>query len=96
MFKILCKVENVSVLLPTKTRLIVELMGDTSIEKDVILQDVLYTSEFKYNLLSISVFLKDGRYSISFTNTDCIIHDKLLLKTIGKVDLFNGLYLFNT
>lgn len=71
-------------------------MGEISIAKDLILQDILCILEFKYNLLSESAFLKDTKYSLSFTNTNCIIQDKLLLKMIGKVEFPNGLYLFST
>lgn len=80
-------------ILPTKTRLKVEYIIDISIEKKVILKDVLYISDFKYNLLSVSSILKDKRYSLSFSNSNCIIQDKSLLKMIGKVELFSGLYL---
>lgn len=74
----------------------VEFLGDIFITKNVVLRDVLYIPEFKYNLLSVSALLKDKRYSIFFSNVDCIIQDKLLLKTIGKVELINGLYLLYT
>lgn len=61
--------------------------------KEVILRDVLYILGFKYNLLSVNALLKDKIYYISFSNVDCIIQDKLLLKIIRKVEHFNGLYL---
>lgn len=82
-----------SVILPTKTHLKVEYIGDISIAKEVILRDVLYIPDFKYNLLSVSALLKDERFAVSFSISNCLIQDKLLSKTIGKVEVTNGLYL---
>ena len=76
MFKELHSTQNMSAILPTKTRLKVEYPGDISIARQLVLNDVLYIPDFKYNLLSVSALLKDGKYSISFTNTNCIIQDK--------------------
>ena len=93
MFKHLHKTQNISVILPNKTRLKVKYIRDISIANEVILRDVLYIPDFKYNLLSVSALLKDERFAVSFSNSNCLIQDKLLSKMIGRVELTNELYL---
>lgn len=60
---------------------------------DFMLKDVLYIPEFSYNLLSVSAFLKNSRYSVNFSGHDCYLQDRLRSKMIGWVDLVDGIYL---
>ena len=93
MFKNLHSTQNMSVSMSTKTRLKGEHVGDIFITNELILKDVLYISDFKYNLLSVSTLLKNERFVVSFYDSNCPIQDKLLLKMIENVELTNGLYL---
>ena len=64
-FIVLRSAQNMYVILPTKTRLTVEFLGDIFITKDEVLRDVLYIP-FQYNLLSVSAFLKHKNTLFSF------------------------------
>ena len=81
------------VILPTKTLLKVEHIGDVFISNDLVLKDVLYIPDFKYNLLLVSTLLKYDKFAISFVDSNCLSQDKWLSKTIGKAELTNGPYL---
>lgn len=88
------KVHNISVILPTKQRYMVEYVGDVWLTSDVLINEVLYMPQFSYNLLSISSLLKDKKYSINFTENSCSIQDKYLSRMIGRIEIHGGLYLF--
>lgn len=86
-------VDNMSVILPTLEKFVVELIGDISLTPDIVLLDVLCVPSFVYNLISVSALLHNSEFAINFYGTTCLIQDKLSMKTIGKVESHGGLYL---
>ena len=76
--------QNMFVILSTKTHLKVEHIGYIFISNDLVLKDVLYIPDFKYNLLSISTLLKYDKFDISFADSNCLIQDKWLSKMIWE------------
>lgn len=95
MFIDLHTVDNISIILPTHMTFSVEFVGNVQLNEDILLTNVLLVPTFTHNLLSVSALLQDPRYSIIFSDNNCAIQDKLLLKTIGKVELQNGIYLLS-
>ena len=70
--------------LPTKTRLKVKHIEDVFISNDLVLKDVLYIPNFKYNLLSVSTLLKDDKFALLFADSNCLIQEKWLSKMIDS------------
>lgn len=86
---------NMSVMLPTQSRFIVDFIGTVQLSPDLIWQDVLYVLQFTYNLLSISSLLRSTLLVFNFSDTSCKLQDRSESKQIGKVELVDGLYLLN-
>lgn len=95
LFSSMQPVDNISVVFPTQYRFMVEYIGTVNLSPDIILTEVLNVPDFSYNLLSVSTLIKHSSHSVNFCGASCLIQDKSGLRTIGKVDLVNGLYLLN-
>ncbi|MDV3143334.1 MAG: hypothetical protein Q8761_02750 [Sweet potato little leaf phytoplasma] len=67
LFDELRSVHGISVVLPTQTRFLGDLVGDGRISDDIMLHNVLYLPQFNYNFLLISDLLKDDRYVVNFS-----------------------------
>jgi hypothetical protein len=59
----------------------------------IVLDDVLYLPEFKYNLLSIHKLVSQLSLRLIFENNSCMIQDLPSQKMIGSVSADHGLYL---
>lgn len=67
------KVQNITVVLPTHSIIIVEYIGDIQLSTELLSRDVLYVPQFTYNLLSVSALLKCGGFSIEFSGMTCFL-----------------------
>lgn len=50
--------------------------GEIALAEKLTLHKVLYLPNFKYNLLSVSALLKDGKSEVMFHHEYCYLHDK--------------------
>lgn len=55
-------IQNSMVTLPNRASIDVKLCGDVSINDNLILQDVFFVPEFKFNLFSVSSFIATLRW----------------------------------
>ena len=68
------------------------LLGIVVLSFDLTLHNVYYVPDFKINLLSMSTLLHDC--NVSFHSDSFVIQGNRSLKTIGKGELVDGLYIF--
>ncbi|KAL5540434.1 hypothetical protein UlMin_044950 [Ulmus minor] len=88
-------IQNSTVTLPNHTRIPVSLSGDIRLSSILILKDVLFVPQFKFNLLSVSAFTNDSQLTVSFLPDHFIIQDLNNKKMIGKGEKFEGLYVLD-
>lgn len=74
-------------------KIIVTHVGSVFILPNLILENVLYVSVFKYNLLSVHRFCCQYKCDLLFTPSGCVLQDPIMKNThdFGKVN--GGLYL---
>ncbi|KAA0065480.1 Cysteine-rich RLK (receptor-like protein kinase) 8 [Cucumis melo var. makuwa] len=95
LFKNWSHTNNMFVMLPNGHRISVDLIGDIQINGSLTLKDVLFVSQFAYNLISVSCLLITKNISLDFQSTCCIIQDLSRPMMIGKASCQNGLYVLN-
>ncbi|CAM8916639.1 unnamed protein product [Rhodiola kirilowii] len=73
--------------LPDGNAIVVSSAGTYELRPGLVLHDVMFASEFKYNLLSVSKLVKDTAYSVIFNKDRCLIQDsaRRTVLEIGKV-----------
>lgn len=57
---------NTYIILPTKSRFLVEYTGSVKLSSDVFFTEVLYVPSFTYNLISISALMRDTCYLLLY------------------------------
>ncbi|XP_074315341.1 uncharacterized protein LOC141651532 [Silene latifolia] len=67
--------------------------GRVVLGSNLVLQNVLFISDFNFNLISIYQLSKDIDCEINFTNNTCVIQDRMSKKTIGTGEQRGRLYL---
>ncbi|KAL2242389.1 UNVERIFIED_CONTAM: Retrovirus-related Pol polyprotein from transposon RE1 [Sesamum indicum] len=72
-----------SVKLPDGNVYKVRQIGDIRISDKLTLRNVLYTPDFKYNLLSINALCEVGNISVLFTDSQCFVQDLVTEKVIA-------------
>lgn len=65
LFTSLRPAHNMSVILSTSEKFIVEYTRDITLTSDAVLLDVLYVPSFVYNLISVSALLHNSEFAIS-------------------------------
>ena len=70
--------------------------GDIQISSNLILKNVLFVSQFHFNLLSVSALVVDSNLIVSFFPDYFLIQDQQNKKMIGKGDRREGLYVLHT
>ena len=93
-FKSLKPIQHATVTLPNRTCTFVSLTGDVHIRPHLILTDVLYVPQFKFNLISVSALTKTSTLIVKFFPGHCFIQDNKSLKVIGKGSQIADLYVF--
>ncbi|XP_072950413.1 uncharacterized protein [Typha angustifolia] len=77
-------VQNVFITLPNHDKIPVFYMGTVKLNSVLVLKDVLYVPQFKFNLLSVSSLLKDTSIYVKFLGGSCVIQDLRNQKMIGR------------
>jgi len=95
-FQNFSKIKPIHINLPNGSVVIAHLSGTVQLSSQLIIRDVLYVPNFKFNLLSISKLLTCADYILNFSNFQCEIQEKKSLKTIGLAKLKHGLYHLET
>ncbi|XP_075491094.1 uncharacterized protein LOC142529437 [Primulina tabacum] len=88
-------VENSRVTLPNSAHVDVKFYGDIKLGDSLVVLDVLYIPEFKFNLLSVSSLIATTQNVISFYCDSFIIQDMAIEKMIGKGRRIDGLYVLD-
>ncbi|KAL4323650.1 hypothetical protein GQ457_11G006340 [Hibiscus cannabinus] len=91
LFESLAPLSAGTILLPNKTIVTVNYAGTIRLSDRILLRDVLYVPEFRFNLLAVSSLIKDTDLTVLFTKSHCLIQD--LCQVIGNGEFFQGLYL---
>ncbi|CAM8901423.1 unnamed protein product [Rhodiola kirilowii] len=73
--------------LPDGNSIVVTSAGTYELRPGLVLYDVMFASEFKYNLLSVSKLVKDTSFSVIFNKDQCLIQDSAreTVLEIGRV-----------
>ncbi|KAL4347272.1 hypothetical protein GQ457_17G002930 [Hibiscus cannabinus] len=90
-FDSLCSIQGGSIMLHDNSTVMVQYSGTIRLSSRLVLHDVLYVPEFKFNLLAVSRLVKDVDLNVLFCKTQCVIQD--LWHVIGRVECHQGLYL---
>jgi hypothetical protein len=82
----------ISVSLPNGASILVQHAGTVCLTDKITINNVLYSSDFTINLISISKMCHSLNCSVQFVSNQCIIQDTTSQKMIGLGDRVNGLY----
>ncbi|XP_022856063.1 uncharacterized protein LOC111377235, partial [Olea europaea var. sylvestris] len=88
-------IENAYVTLPNHKRIPVSFVGIVKFSNNLMLEDVLYVPNFKFNLMSVSSLIKDSNIIVRFFANECDIQDTHNQKMIGKGRRSAGLYIIS-
>lgn len=88
--------KNTYITRPNHTRILVHLVGNFKVTPDLMLEDVLFVPQFKFNLLSISALTKNSFISIRFFTDYCDVQDQCSLKMIGRGRRVGRLYILDS
>ncbi|KAL4364052.1 hypothetical protein GQ457_04G026420 [Hibiscus cannabinus] len=77
--------------MPNKTIVSVGYAGTIRLSDRILLRDVLYVPEFRFNLLVVSSLIKDTDLTVLFSKSHFLIQG--LCQVIGKGEFYRGLYL---
>ncbi|KAL8120516.1 hypothetical protein AgCh_017628 [Apium graveolens] len=81
--------------LPDGKKLLVSQIGDIQVTDSIILKDVLYVPDFRYNLVFIPKLCQDLKCSVTFTNDQCFLQSPSMTQMpLGNFK--NGLYYLAT
>ncbi|CAM8978347.1 unnamed protein product [Rhodiola kirilowii] len=87
-----CLKPALEVIMPNGGTSTVTHIGTCQLNASIMLMDVLYVPEFRFNLLSVGKLAKDSGLHVSFTNTECCIQDHTKKKVLVTGTLTDGLY----
>lgn len=78
---------------PDGRKIGVKYMGTVKLHNGLVLHNVLYVPDFKFNLIAVNKLIADSKCSVSFNNDGCFIQEALRKKSwlLGKSK--NGLYI---
>lgn len=86
--------KHFSIITPTGSAVMVETMGDISLDKNIFLKDVLFIPDFSCNLISIHRLTQDLDCTVTYDKNCCVMQDLTSKRTIGLGDLHDGVYVF--
>ncbi|CAM8961061.1 unnamed protein product [Rhodiola kirilowii] len=78
--------------LPDGNTIVVSSAGTYELRPGLVLHDVMFASEFKYNLLSVSKLVKDTSYSVIFNKDQCLIQDSARRTVLEIGRMAGGLF----
>ncbi|KAA8530341.1 hypothetical protein F0562_005050 [Nyssa sinensis] len=96
LFTTMRAIQHSTVTLPNHTRIAIAFSGDIKLCDNLILKDVLYVPQFKFNLMSVIALTKGSQFTISFFPDCFVIQEINSKKTIGKGDKLEDLYVLDT
>lgn len=73
---------------------LVETMGDTNIDANIALNDVLFIPDFSCNLISMHKLTQDLNCTVTYDKNGCVMQDQATKRTIGLGDMLDGVYVF--
>ncbi|KAL4363042.1 hypothetical protein GQ457_04G026360 [Hibiscus cannabinus] len=91
LFDSLDPIEGGTILLPDQSVVPVSYSGTVRLSSSLILKNVLFVPQFRFNLVSVSSLIADSNFRILFCKSECLIQD--LHCVIGKGEICQGLYL---
>ncbi|KAL4291591.1 hypothetical protein GQ457_14G021780 [Hibiscus cannabinus] len=91
LFDSLVPIEGGTILLPDQSVVPVSYSGTVRLSSSLILKNVLFVPQFRFNLISVSSLIADSNFRILFRKSECLIQD--LHCVIGKGEICQGLYL---
>jgi hypothetical protein len=86
------KIKPIHVNLPNGNSVVVNYAGNIHFSQDLYITNVLYSPEFRLNLISVSKLCTHLSCFVEFSSHQCVIQDVTSKKTIGLGDQANGLY----
>jgi len=86
------KIKPVQIKLPNGNFVFSHFSGSVQLSPEFVLHDVLYVSDFTFNLLSFSKLISYLNYFLTFSGVNCYIQEIESLKMIGLGKLKQGLY----
>lgn len=88
----LLPIENAYVTLPNHIQVPIRPIGNVKIWSNLMPNDVLYVSQFKFNLLSISALIRNSSWWVKFLTNSCMVQDfttsRMISRGKRKVDLY--------
>ncbi|KAK0607139.1 hypothetical protein LWI29_010020 [Acer saccharum] len=94
-FTTLHPIQNAFVTLSNHARIQVFFAGTVKLNDDLVLRDVLFLPQFKFNLLSVSALAKDSSLTVSFFSDCCLVQDHSNKRMIGKGKRLEDLYVLD-
>ncbi|XP_019435967.1 PREDICTED: uncharacterized protein LOC109342438 [Lupinus angustifolius] len=82
--------------LPNGTIALAKASGTVIFSNSLILHNVLYVPDFKFNLLSVHKLANSLHCKLIFDDSHCSIQDTITLKMIGHAEVRNGLYMLKS
>ncbi|KAL4313244.1 hypothetical protein GQ457_01G015460 [Hibiscus cannabinus] len=91
LFESLVPIEGGTILLSNQSVVHVSFSGTVRLSSSLVLKNVLFVPQFRFNLISVSSLIADSNFRILFCKSECLIQD--LHCVIGKGEMCQGLYL---
>jgi hypothetical protein len=79
---------------PTGNSVLVDKMGDISLDENIKLVNVLHVPDFSCNLISIHKLTFDLNCLVTYQSNSCVIQDQASKRMIGSGNLHEGVYVF--
>ena len=96
LFSLYHSIPPVHVTLPNGSTVIVTHAGNINFSSQFYLTNVLYSTSFRLNLMSVAKVCESLSCFFLFLPNQCIIHDSTSLKMIGMASQQDGLYKFHS
>ncbi|KAJ0078062.1 hypothetical protein Patl1_37338 [Pistacia atlantica] len=94
-FVSLHSIHHTTVTLPNHSQILVHFASDVKLHSDLVLKDVLFVPQFKFNLISVSALVTGSALTVSFLPDCFVIQDLSTKRMIGRGDKVQDLYILN-
>ncbi|XP_031280999.1 uncharacterized protein LOC116139474 [Pistacia vera] len=94
-FVSLHSIHHTTVTLPNHSQILVHFASDVKLHSDLVLKDVLFVPQFKFNLISVSALVIGSALTVSFLPNCFVIQDLSTKRMIGRGDKVQDLYILN-
>ncbi|KAK0593195.1 hypothetical protein LWI29_032697 [Acer saccharum] len=88
-------IPHTTVTLPNHSQILVHFAGDVKLHSDIVLKDVLFVPQFKFNLISVSALVIGTGLIVSFLPECFVIQDLSTKRMIGRGDRVQDLYVLD-